>query len=57
MWHIENMCLRCKVLVIPVACDLFLVVFSVCLENHSGGCASELKPHINFSGLHCFLTS
>lgn len=51
------MCLRREVLVIPVACDFFLVLFSVCLENHSGGCASQLKPHIHLSGIHCFLSS
>lgn len=45
-----------KLLLIPAACDLFLVSFSIHLEKHeiSEG-ASELKPHVNLSDIHCFL--
>lgn len=48
------MCLSesCEAVVIPVACDLFLVLFYVHVENHkNSGDASEL------SDIHCFLSS
>lgn len=52
------MCMNeiCEVTVILAACDLFLVLFSVHLENHeiSEG-PSELKPCVNLSDIHCFL--
>lgn len=58
MWHTENTCMseRCEVIVIFGACGLFLVLFSVHHKNHeiSKG-PSELKPHVNLSGVHCFL--
>lgn len=47
---------RCEVILMLAACDLFVVVFSVHLENHeiSEG-ASELKPQVNLSDIHYFL--
>lgn len=46
---------RCEVTVIPAACDLF-PMFSVHLEDYEiGEGASELKPHVNLSDVHCFL--